>query len=615
MEINDQLFPTEHNNASSLDDGDAASDCTSSVHTGCSTPNYVKWTKSFSTLLNDTHGYALFNQYAKLENFSTSLNFLYAFQGVKLSNDQITLSAIYKTYFASAGASACYGIKDKTRKAVIKYYKEHGIIKDYKVFEPAFKEVEEYMVSTVHPNFIQSDLFLTYVQKKQAGIRTPSEESRGSISPDGAISNAQEFSKEVPVQKHQMDLIPEGSCSATDQVNGQQFPVPLNPYATYFSRVPVTAQTSEKLSRGSGSTDFSKRSGESRALMQLEKKKQDKRMMELASRNRDTNHLEYIPKLDVGVPRTNMISASNPPAFLDYICKKLEEIKQFRDEEERQCRNPHDQDILDSHCSRTWPTDQPRLPEDSFTTPLELPTLSPSTNNVNFSAALSQKVSSSMKKNRVYPSNDRYFPNLSTKDFEKMKMKDHKTASSSSSRRHDINNPRNSGHSMHLNNHIAPQMSMQYSVGLANSQPVSHHTPDQSGKMDEAKLQKIMAKRAKEESIRMKSSEKSLDSVGSRRNVPRASAPAPLQPVPKEQTVAVYRFSPETELFKVKIPGRDITLKQFKSTINKRGKFRIFFKTMDTEFGAGGINEEYSDDHAICPLWEGKICAIIESMD
>lgn len=82
-----------------------------------------------------------------------------------------------------------------------------------------------------------------------------------------------------------------------------------------------------------------------------------------------------------------------------------------------------------------------------------------------------------------------------------------------------------------------------------------------------------------------------------------------------EMTVIGYCYSGETVPYRTKLAGRDITLRQFKSLISKKGNYRYFFRRSCQEFGTDVVSEEISDDNEILPLWEGKIFAMVEPVD
>ncbi|GIY16721.1 hypothetical protein CDAR_426921 [Caerostris darwini] len=82
-----------------------------------------------------------------------------------------------------------------------------------------------------------------------------------------------------------------------------------------------------------------------------------------------------------------------------------------------------------------------------------------------------------------------------------------------------------------------------------------------------------------------------------------------------DMTIIGYSYGRESVPYKSRLPGKNITLKQFKSLLNKKGNFRYFFKRISDDFGTGVVLEEVTDDFEILPLWEGKVFCVIESMD
>ncbi|AWO98822.1 putative dixin-A-like [Scophthalmus maximus] len=64
--------------------------------------------------------------------------------------------------------------------------------------------------------------------------------------------------------------------------------------------------------------------------------------------------------------------------------------------------------------------------------------------------------------------------------------------------------------------------------------------------------------------------------------------------------------------FLINIPKRlgEVTLRDFKSAVDRHGSFRYHFKALDPEFGT--VKEEVFQDGAIVPGWEGKIVAWVE---
>ncbi|XP_077578441.1 dixin-A isoform X2 [Stigmatopora nigra] len=64
--------------------------------------------------------------------------------------------------------------------------------------------------------------------------------------------------------------------------------------------------------------------------------------------------------------------------------------------------------------------------------------------------------------------------------------------------------------------------------------------------------------------------------------------------------------------FLVNIPKRlgEVTLRDFKTAVDRQGSFRYHFKALDPEFGT--VKEEVFQDGAVVPGWEGKIVAWVE---
>ncbi|XP_050302242.1 axin-1 isoform X2 [Anthonomus grandis grandis] len=89
----------------------------------------------------------------------------------------------------------------------------------------------------------------------------------------------------------------------------------------------------------------------------------------------------------------------------------------------------------------------------------------------------------------------------------------------------------------------------------------------------------------------------------------------PVAPPADEFTIVVFSFCEEQFPYRTKIPGAQITLKQFKDYLPKKGNYRYFFKTVCEELGNQVIQEEVSNDSDILPLWEGKIMAQVKPID
>ncbi|XP_067006128.1 axin isoform X2 [Anabrus simplex] len=82
-----------------------------------------------------------------------------------------------------------------------------------------------------------------------------------------------------------------------------------------------------------------------------------------------------------------------------------------------------------------------------------------------------------------------------------------------------------------------------------------------------------------------------------------------------EFTTVVFSFCDEQFPYRTKIPGRPVTLRQFKEYLPKKGSYRFFFKTECEDLDMKVIQEEITDDNEILPLWEGKVMAQVKPIE
>ncbi|XP_066582059.1 axin-1-like isoform X2 [Prorops nasuta] len=80
-------------------------------------------------------------------------------------------------------------------------------------------------------------------------------------------------------------------------------------------------------------------------------------------------------------------------------------------------------------------------------------------------------------------------------------------------------------------------------------------------------------------------------------------------------TTVVFSFCDEQFPYRTKIPGHNITLKQFKEYLPKKGSYRYFFKTECEDLDMRVIQEEITDDAEVLPLWEGKVMAQVKALE
>ncbi|KFD57875.1 hypothetical protein M513_01108, partial [Trichuris suis] len=110
----------------------------------------------------------------------------------------------------------------------------------------------------------------------------------------------------------------------------------------------------------------------------------------------------------------------------------------------------------------------------------------------------------------------------------------------------------------------------------------------------------------------------SRKTAGTRANVsaPPMSSPASQSSVSHEYISVGYFLPNESTPYVTRFAGRQITLKQFKQLIPRKGNFRYFFQCASDELGTGMIQKEVTDESEVLPIWEGnKIVAKIVCVD
>ncbi|XP_023163633.2 axin isoform X1 [Drosophila hydei] len=93
-----------------------------------------------------------------------------------------------------------------------------------------------------------------------------------------------------------------------------------------------------------------------------------------------------------------------------------------------------------------------------------------------------------------------------------------------------------------------------------------------------------------------------------------ATCPPPL-PIKPPETVVVFSFCEEPVPYRIKIPGTQPTLRQFKDFLPRRGHFRFFFKTHCEDPDSPVIQEEIVNDSDILPLFGDKAMGLVKPSD
>ncbi|KAK9737109.1 Axin beta-catenin binding motif [Popillia japonica] len=91
----------------------------------------------------------------------------------------------------------------------------------------------------------------------------------------------------------------------------------------------------------------------------------------------------------------------------------------------------------------------------------------------------------------------------------------------------------------------------------------------------------------------------------------RGSRPIQSTTAPEDVTTVMFTFCDEQFPYRTKIPGKQVTLRQFKDYLPKKGNYRYFFKTECEELNNQVIQEEICNDSEILPTYDGKQSDVI----
>lgn len=129
-----------------------------------STPPHLKWAENLNHLLTDSEGVSLFKEFLELEQSGADvLQFWFACQGLKRKADSGDVSSLVKVIFKTyVRFDKVKCISKDTKKEIIDRLGQKSKI-DQCVFDEAYTEVEAYLRDVSYPAFLNSDLYVQYV--------------------------------------------------------------------------------------------------------------------------------------------------------------------------------------------------------------------------------------------------------------------------------------------------------------------------------------------------------------------------------------------------------------------------------------------------------------------
>lgn len=145
----------------------------SSSHSSSSPPSCFKWTTALSHLLEDRDGVELFKKYVEEQECqveSERLNFYFACEGLKQQSEGEKVNQIIGAIYRFLRKSQLKIPEDirQTIKAGLKD-KDKVVLKP-DLFDRMQNEVEQIIESTTYRNFLQSDLYISYLNKCKSAM-------------------------------------------------------------------------------------------------------------------------------------------------------------------------------------------------------------------------------------------------------------------------------------------------------------------------------------------------------------------------------------------------------------------------------------------------------------
>lgn len=597
--------------------------------------SYKRWSTSLDDLINDELGRKLFTEYLKEHHCDNILQFLTLVKCRETckSDDDIKslLNLAYTNFFLKKPIKVLSdGLRDKLSIAL----EQHRY--DISLFDKAYKELNDCLISDYYPKFLQSKLYLNalkvfdnqvYMQNlldlneidDQFKLLLKYINSFDSIikSSSSTSSNSKRSTSAGKINRFVIPSIPTSSSNATNNNNNKSlnYPttpstksgnklsklnestlsskshklsnkLPPNPYSVIGKVIPVSAQDSEIQSQLSTDDDNKSRTRSSHQ----HRYKQMQQSIQL-NKNIDTS----MPL--VQMPRTMTEEAYKrddkikPDEFVRLLNSKLESLEL---DSQRRCKLFNSLSFKNDNINRTlhdYDSDTERLIDEHV--------------------------------NRVFKS---------THDLTQLSFHNNQTTLSFHNQQAPLNNTVNQSINKHLNKSVG---SFYYHKSTNSTKEVDI---DDKQTQEYAKRKsmyhnhhhhhnKSALRTVNDECIDSGVSSRSVSSIervndwltGSTHSVKQTTTTLEQQATPKLtnhsdiKTTVAYYLPGEEVAYITQFNGDNLTLSQFKSLLTKRGPFRFFFKTKSDLLDEECIAfHEVSDDSSLLPKFNGKVICKLE---
>lgn len=143
----------------------------SSSSQSSSSPSCLKWARTLSNLLEDRDGVELFKKYVELEGgiHSDRLNFYFACEGLKQQSNGEKVKQIIRAIYRFLKKSQL-PMPEEIRRTLKIGLKDENFVLTPDLFDQMQQDIEKIINETTYPNFLQSEMYLQYVQSYQSTV-------------------------------------------------------------------------------------------------------------------------------------------------------------------------------------------------------------------------------------------------------------------------------------------------------------------------------------------------------------------------------------------------------------------------------------------------------------
>lgn len=142
----------------------------SSSSSQSTTPPCLQWARTLSNLLEDREGAELFKTYVESEGgiHKERLNFYFACEGLKQESDPEKTKKIIGLIYSKILKKSDLHVPNDVKQLVKAGLKDEVAISP-RIYDQMQKDVKRIIQETTYPNFLQSEMYLNYVQQATQG--------------------------------------------------------------------------------------------------------------------------------------------------------------------------------------------------------------------------------------------------------------------------------------------------------------------------------------------------------------------------------------------------------------------------------------------------------------